>query len=208
MYRYLPLLAFLFFSCLSAKEAIPYYGEADVHRQAIIRHQAEMNEWFADPERSPLTAEDRTKFESLDFFPIAYKYQVKARFVATPDAQPFEMPTTTDRLPEYKQYGELHFELDGTSLKLNVYKNLELTDRKYRDYLFIPFRDQTSGVESYGGGRYLDLEIPKDDNWVIDFNRSYNPYCAYNDRYSCPIPPAENTLEVSIFAGVKAYDKH
>jgi uncharacterized protein (DUF1684 family) len=71
--------------------------------------------------------------------------------------------------------------------------------------LFLPFTDLTSGVESYGGGRYIDMEVQKGNTWTIDFNKGYNPYCAYNEKYSCPIPPAENDLKVEVKAGVKKY---
>jgi uncharacterized protein (DUF1684 family) len=82
--------------------------------------------------------------------------------------------------------------------------------KEYKKYLFIPFRDLTSGKESYGGGRYIDTEIPAGETLILDFNRAYNPYCAYSHRYSCPIPPEENTLKVEIRAGEKVpvgYDK-
>lgn len=207
MHRSILLFLVLFSSCFSAKE-LPFYSDSPKHQKAILKHQKEMNDWFSDPERSPMTAEDRSHFEGLDFFPISEKYQIQAKLVRTPGEPQFEMPTTTDRLPVYQKFGELHFELDGQAHKLNVYKSIGLTDREYRKYLFLPFRDKTSGVESYGGGRYLDLQIPKGDMIVIDFNRCYNPYCAYNDKYSCPIPPVENTLDIEILAGVKAFENH
>ncbi|MCB0475507.1 MAG: DUF1684 domain-containing protein, partial [Flavobacteriaceae bacterium] len=100
------------------------------------------------------------------------------------------------------------FELNGQSLKLHVYQNQELIKQaEYENHIFIPFTDLSSGNESYGGGRYIDLEIPRGDTLVIDFNKAYNPYCAYNHKYSCPIPPRENSLPVAIHAGVKAF-KH
>ena len=81
-------------------------------------------------------------------------------------------------------------------------------DPEYSNHLFIPFNDITNGVETYDAGRYIDLEIPKGDTIIIDFNKAYNPYCAYNDGYSCPIPPEENNLEVEVKAGVMAFEKH
>lgn len=95
----------------------------------------------------------------------------------------------------------MKFTLNGKALELNVYqsrKNYQ-TDKR----LFLLFTDLTSGNESYGGGRYIDLRIPDDDEVILDFNKSYNPYCAYNYNYSCPIPPAENHLDISVKAGVK-----
>jgi uncharacterized protein (DUF1684 family) len=79
---------------------------------------------------------------------------------------------------------------------------------KYKNHIFVPFTDLTTGSESYGGGRYVDLELPFSDKVIIDFNRAYNPYCAYNHKYSCAIPPEENHLNVAIKAGVKAFANH
>lgn len=116
------------------------------------------------------------------------------------------MKTTTSRLPIYKEYGKLHFKLNNKSFTLHVYQNEDLVKKKgYEDYLFIPFTDLTSGEESYGGGRYLDMRIGDLTNPYIDFNLSYNPYCAYNSKYSCPIPPKENFINFRIEAGVKDF---
>jgi uncharacterized protein (DUF1684 family) len=116
------------------------------------------------------------------------------------------MKTSTGRLPEYVKYGELHFTLSGKTHVLTVYQNLELVQKpEYKDYLFIPFMDETNGFDTYGGGRYLDFRIPADTTATLDFNMAYNPYCAYSPHYSCPIPPAENHLQVKILAGEKSY---
>jgi len=119
------------------------------------------------------------------------------------------MKTTTDRLPIYRKYGEARFKLGGKDQVLSIFQNLGLMeDPEYEDYLFVPFTDETNGSESYGGGRYLDVEMPEGDRMIINFNKAYNPYCAYNAKYSCPIPPAENHLDIEVKAGVKAYDEH
>ena len=116
------------------------------------------------------------------------------------------MKTSTDRKPMYVKYGELSFVLKGESFKLNVYRNIELSKKEeYKDYLFLPFSDATSGKESYIGGRYIDLRVPKGKSIAIDFNKAYNPYCAYNSQYSCPIVPLENDLDIAIEAGVKKF---
>lgn len=177
--------------------------------EELTAFQKELNEKYADPEKSPLKEKDRLNFKSLDFFPFDENFKVTAKFVRTENEEPFEMPTTTDRLPVYVKYGEVHFEIDGTPLMLNIYQNVELVKKeKYKDYLFLPFTDETNGVESYGGGRYIDLKIPEGNTVILDFNESYNPYCAYNDKYSCPIPPVENHLKVQIKAGVMGFEKH
>lgn len=168
--------------------------------------QKKLNISYADSSKSPLTEQDLKAFTSLDFYPIDQKYIVNAQFVRVKNAKVFEMKTTTDRLPKYKKYGTLYFELEGKQLSLNVYQNLDLIKKPgYEDYLFLPFSDLTCGKESYIGGRYIDLRIPEGRTVEIDFNKAYNPYCAYNHKYSCPIVPLENDLEIEIKAGVKKF---
>lgn len=177
------------------------------YESEISGWQDEMNSEFKNPKESPLTNEGLKIFETLDFYSIDKKYRVSAKFERTPYEPVFGMVTTTSRLPEYKKFGVASFSIDGKVLKLNVYQNQKLINTKgYEDYLFVPYIDVTSGETSYSGGRYIDLRIPEEDIIVIDFNKSYNPYCAYNHKYSCPIPPVENTLDIKIEAGVKAYN--
>jgi uncharacterized protein (DUF1684 family) len=173
---------------------------------AIEKFQKDLNTEFADAKTSPLTVEDLTVFKTLDFYPINENFFVVAKFIRTENEKPFEMKTSTDRKPMYVKYGEAHFEIYGKSFKLNVYSNIELLKKEeYKDYLFLPFSDLTSGKESYIGGKYIDLKTPKGDTIVIDFNTSYNPSCAYNHRYSCPKVPLENDLNIEINAGVKKF---
>lgn len=174
--------------------------------QSIWDFQKAMNAKFNNPEKSPLTVEDRMEFKKLDFFDIDTSFTITAQFIRTPSEAPFLMPTTTERRPVYVKYGEAHFTMKGKKVKLNLYQNQELTqDPEYVDYLFLPFTDLTNGDSSYGGGRYIDIRIPPGDSLVIDFNKAYNPYCAYNGKYSCPIPPAENYLGIAITAGEKKF---
>lgn len=168
--------------------------------------QKKINEEYADAKTSPLMQEDLKTFKSLDFYPINSKYFVIAKFEKAENEKVFEMKTTGTRTPKYIKYGTLYFTIDGVSLKLNVYRNIELSKTKeYKDHLFLPFSDLTSGKESYIGGRYIDLKIPKGKTMAIDFNQAYNPYCAYNHKYSCPLVPLENDLNVEIKAGVKTF---
>ena len=168
--------------------------------------QKKLNVEFADATKSPLTEKDRTDFKGLDFFPIDKAFTVEAKFTKSKNEKSFEMKTTTDRMPLYVKYGEVSFTINGENFKLNVYQNLELIKRPgFKKHLFLPFSDLTSGNETYGGGRYIDLEIPKGKTITIDFNQAYNPYCAYNPKYSCPIVPAENELLTNVNAGVKKF---
>lgn len=168
--------------------------------------QYEQNIHFADKKTSPLTKEDFITFSSLEFFPINKALRIKAEFVRTPNEKPFDMLTTTSRLAKYVKYGIARFTIQDKKYQLTIYQNQKLKDKaEYKNHLFLPFNDLTNGNESYDGGRFIDLEIPKENTIIIDFNQAYNPYCAYNYKYSCPIPPKENFLDVEIHAGVKKF---
>jgi len=188
---------------------LPFFSESQNDSSAlkeILAFRNDLNSFYADTSQSPLLKEDRMVFKGLDFYPINIDYRIKAKFVRTPKEKPFKMLTTTDRRPDYVKFGEIHFSLMGKQFKLNIYQNLQLIKKPgFEKHLFLPFTDLTNGRETYGGGRYIDLLIPDDNSIIIDFNQSYNPYCAYNHRYSCPIPPKENNMEVMVKAGVKAF---
>jgi len=182
------------------------FGQEKFDSASVEKFQKELNTEYADAKTSPLTAEDLAVFKALDFYPINEKFFVTAKFIRTEDEKPFEMKTSTDRKPLYVKYGEAHFSIDGLNYKLNIYRNIELSKKEeYKDYLFLPFSDLTSGNESYIGGKYIDMKTPKGETIVIDFNTSYNPYCAYNPKYSCPKVPLENDLNIEIKAGVKKF---
>ena len=172
----------------------------------VEKFQKELNTEYADAKTSPLTSEDLATFKALEFYPINQKLFVVAKFVRTENEKPFEMKTSTNRKPMYVKFGEAHFDIDGKPFQLNIYQNIELSKKEeYKDYLFLPFSDLTCGKESYIGGKYIDMKTPKGETIVIDFNTSYNPYCAYNPKYSCPKVPLENDLKIEIKAGVKKF---
>lgn len=167
-------------------------------------YRKELNAEYADSARTPLLYEDWQNFTELPFYDIDTAFYVIADFKKAKRQKAFEMKTTTDRKPLYKLYGIATFTLKGETFSLQIYQNQRLKQRKeYKDYLFLPFTDLTGGDGSYPGGRFIDLRIPKGKTIVIDFNKAYNPLCAYNHKYSCPIPPKENHLETRIEAGVK-----
>lgn len=165
--------------------------------------QREINDFFKDASVSPLKKRDLKNFRGLDFFTYDSTYLVTAKLTKTPKEKPFMMLTTTDMMVEYIKYGTVSFELLNNQYSLDIYKNLE--DPNERDNLFLPFLDDTNGNESYGGGRYINLDIPQVDNLIIDFNSAFNPYCVYDEKYSCPIVPRENYLPLEIKAGVKNF---
>ncbi|MDC9722001.1 MAG: DUF1684 domain-containing protein [Urechidicola sp.] len=179
------------------------------HADEIEAYQYEMNVYYSDKKTSPLKKNDLKSFKHLDFFPTDESFRIVATFERTPNEIPFEMQTSTDRLPIYTQYGIATFTINGKELSLRLYQSQSSAlDPDYDGHLFVPFNDLTNGNETYDAGRYIDLSIPEANTIVIDFNKSYNPYCAYNDRYSCPIPPRENNLDVEIKAGVLAFGEH
>ena len=192
-------LAFSFTSVAQNEEAI----------KDIEAHRKKQQDDLLDKVKSPLLPADRKKFQGLNYYPIDLKYRVAAKFVRTENMSFFKMKTTTTRLPEYVKYGEVHFTIDGRNLKLEVYQSPDISKLEgYADYLFIPFTDLTNGHETYDVGRYLEFRIPTSEDVIIDFNKCYNPYCSYNPKYSCPIPPEANQLPIAIPVGEKKFKEH
>ena len=174
--------------------------------QDIQAFQSSLNAEFRDPDASPLPDRYRKNFESLDFFAPDTNYRIWARFILTPNAMPFAMPTTTSRTSTEVLYGLAELEIRDTMIQLELYRNVAGEPETAKDDLFLPFLDTTNGEDTYTGGRYLDLPIPESDSILIDFNKAYNPYCVYNKKYSCPIVPKVNAIPVAIEAGVKDFE--
>lgn len=173
-------------------------SESDVLEKRKI-HAEELR----DSTMGVLNAEEISEFGGLDYFEFTSTFQIEATFTKKKGRR-FKMPTSTDRLPIYRRYGLIQFTINDSLYELEVYQNMAIRKEKgFKDYLFIPFRDNTSRNETYGGGRYLDVRIPDGKTLLLDFNLAYNPYCAYSYRYSCPVPPKVNTLNVGIRAGEK-----
>jgi uncharacterized protein (DUF1684 family) len=175
-------------------------------------YQQTLNASYKDATTSPLKKKDLKNFKGLDFFPVDSSFIVIAKLEKIANAPTFEMATTTSRKPLYKEYGTLTFSLKEKDRKLTIYQSQEdLNDEKYKEYLFLPFTDDTSGEESYGGGRYMDV-LMTDENTdgtiLLNFNNTYNPYCAYNEKYSCPLTPRKNHLDAEIKAGIMVFEKH
>jgi uncharacterized protein (DUF1684 family) len=168
--------------------------------------QKEMNTSFKSYTESPLEEYHRIKFKRLPFFRINKRLAINASWVRCSDSSWFEMETTTNRRPIYRKFAKLSFCHKGEKYSLTAFQPQKTYSKKgYENYLFIPFGDATNGNKSYGGGRYVEVEYRNADFLLLDFNKSYNPYCAYSNRYSCPKVPFENILNITINAGVK-YD--
>lgn len=151
-----------------------------------------------DPERPQIK-----HFEHLLYYPPDRRYAVRARLERFPEMKPLKITTTRKLEKTFYRYGKLRFRLDGKDLELTALKtSLEGPDAKY---LFVPFKDDTNGRETYEVGRFIDLEEPEGDEVTLDFNRCYNPLCNYSPAYNCPLPPLENILDAAVPAGEKAY---
>lgn len=174
--------------------------------KGIKKERKVKNIEFKEDEKSPLSLDERKQFRGLRYFKPNQSYQLNAKLIKEEVPDTILMKTTTERLPVYVVYGKAYFTIDSINFSLTVYRNVGLMNKPgYEDYLFIPFTDETNGEETYGGGRYIDARITPGDNILIDFNRSYNPYCVYSKKYSCPIPPSENHIKARIVAGEKNY---
>lgn len=174
----------------------------------IKKFQKELNAEYLNPKETPLRGDNFKNFKQHPFFPINLKYRITAKFQKTENAEPFDLPTSSGKTKPYREFGKATFQLDGKSYILTLYQSLDLIkQKKYKDHLFLPFRDATNEKETYGGGKYLDLTVPKGKTIILDFNKSYHPYCAYNAYdYNCPVVPEENKLLVEIRAGVMYED--
>lgn len=172
-----------------------------------FRHQKD--QFFATSPDAPIPAHERQQFEGLRYFEPDLSYRVEAELVRFDTPEIVQLGTTTGRISQHYRYGEVRFTLDGQPCRLTVYKSVDADgeDAEADRELFLPFRDATSGKESYGAGRYLELEEGSagPGRVVIDFNLAYSPWCAYSDLYSCVLPPAENTLSVPVCAGERSY---
>ena len=168
----------------------------------ITALRGEKDAYFRDDPDSPIPADKRANFKGLIYYSPDLTYRVKARLDRYDRPEPTMVVTSKGTKQAYMKHGTFTFQLQGMTLRLAVYKSAE---DPFARSLFIPFSDETSGAETYNAGRYLDLEEQGGDEYELDFNLAYNPYCAYNDQYTCPIPPRENKLPVKILAGEKNY---
>jgi uncharacterized protein (DUF1684 family) len=162
----------------------------------LERFRTQKDEFFATHPQSPLTPEQRDEFDGLKYFPEEPKLRFELSIEEFDVKENVQIITSTGDLREYERFGKVHFNVDGEDAELTIYS----TEHGF----FVPFVDSQAGIETYGAGRYLDPEMLPNGKLELDFNLAYNPYCAYNEMYSCPLPPAENRLSVAIKAGEKS----
>jgi uncharacterized protein (DUF1684 family) len=181
----------------------------DDYVKSIEAMRREKDYFFKEDSDSPIPQTFREKFKGLAYFPVDPKYRVRARLIKNPNPERVVLATSKGIPREMVRYGVFEFEIDGKKQRLEAYKSVPQPGHHHEsESLFVPFRDATSGKETYGAARYLDIEERPTDEYLIDVNLAYNPYCAYSDDYVCPFPPRENWLSIPIRAGEKNLPLH
>lgn len=193
----LAVIGIIFYSLNDTKLDISTYSAQ------INKARKEKNSSFRMSENSPLATPDKAKFDSLKYYSPDLAFVINASVSRNEKPDTVALQMTDNRTEKYLNWGKANFEIEKNPQQLTIYLKATGTDST----LFIPFTDLTNGRETYGGGRYLDAPIPKLNvaELKLDFNTAYNPFCAYNNAYSCPVPPADNRLKIGIPAGEKSY---
>lgn len=175
----------------------------DNYIKPLLQERQDKDLSFRTRANSPFTDENRRNFKNLVYYEPNMGYCVKAKVEAVPEPDTLHMPMTNGTTDPYLRYATATFKLEGQEQRLTLYKKID----GEKEELFVPFTDKTNGFETYGGGRYLDVPFEEGAKTVVlDFNRAYSPYCAFNSEYVCPVPPKENRLNVAIPVGEKTYN--
>jgi uncharacterized protein len=174
----------------------------EVYQEKIEAERERQYKFIRFNVESPLTEEQKRDFKELNFYPIDPNYKVKARLIPVENRKVREVPMTDGSVERYIEHSYAEFELGGKTNRLLLLQSVSESDMRN---FFLAFADETSGRETYGGGRYINARQDGKNSITIDFNLAYNPYCAYNPDYACPLPPKENILNISIQAGEKNY---
>ena len=163
----------------------------------LVELRKQKDDFFARHPQSPLTPSQRRNFKNLDYFPETPELRFELPIERFSDKHAIRIQTSTGDFQEYQKYGKIRFTVDGQQMELTIYAN--------EQGFFLPFIDSLAGSETYPAGRYLEPELLPNGKFLIDFNQAYNPYCAYNEHWSCPLTPFENRLKVAIRAGEKIF---
>jgi len=178
----------------------------DEYVKSVEFLRREKDHYFREDPYSPIPPRIRASFHGLDYFPVDGAYRLRVRLNRYPEAKPVILATSKGVPREMVRFGYFEFEVNGVPQRLDVYKARPMPGHHLEETsLFVPFRDATSGKETYGAARYLDLEENPSGEYILDFNMAYNPYCAYSEDYICPFPPRENWLTAPIRAGEKNF---
>lgn len=196
--RHYFILLFILYSCSSNKTI-------SLYKEALNEYRETYKNGFLNNTRSPLTAED---LPYLDFFDADKNWKLNCTCQKVTDAKPFEMPTYSGVTRTYILHSLASCNYKQRTITLQLYKNIhQPVNPVYKNNLFLPFKDFTNNESTYGGGRYINLQDTDiiDNKIEIDFNKSYNPWCAYSDGFNCPIPPKENHINLDVLAGEKNF---
>ena len=165
----------------------------------LTDYRKEKDDFFASDPQSPLTQKQQKDFKGLHYYPENPDLRFKLEIQELSEKEIVSIQTSTGEVRSYERFGTIKFSVDGVPVTLTVYRT---------GYgFFLPFVDSMAGKETYPAGRYLEIEAIEDKKYIVDFNMAYNPYCAYNERWSCPITPAENRLQITVKAGEMLYHK-
>ena len=180
-----------------------FFNEGN-YTKPLLQERVDKDLSFRGQANSPFTDAERRSFKNLVYYEPKPEYRIKVELEALPKQDTLLMPLTNGSYEPYMRYALAKFEVQGQPQELMLYKKITEAEEQ----LFVPFTDKTNGFETYGGGRYLDVPFKEGAKTVVlDFNRAYSPFCAYNPDYVCPVPPKDNRLSVAIPAGEKAYEK-
>ena len=170
-----------------------------INTDQLKKQREEKDNFFKNSPHSPLTEQQRLTFKKLSYFPPNYQFSFQVELVKYSQQDMIRILTSKGIEQEYIRYGYVEFEVSSVTCVLSVYK------QPNSDYMFVPFKDKTNGIETYGSGRYVELEKISANVFSLDFNVAYNPFCAYNDNWVCPLTPFENHLKAEIRAGEKNF---
>lgn len=174
-------------------------------KKQIEREREQKDKYFKSHPRSPIPPSERKDFDGLNYYPVKPELRFELKLHEHKEKKKIKVSDSHGGKQEYLRWGEFRFKIDGDEVVLQVYKSDSGEKR-----LWVPFKDETNGEETYGAGRYIDLEPSrhkKDGKWILDLNQAYNPSCAYNEKYVCPFIPTENWLKVKMEAGEKKFKK-
>lgn len=173
--------------------------------EETLQERRDKDSFMRLDEQSPIKDEEKKSFPGLNYFDPDPDWKIEARVKENEEKELIVLPTSDDKQKPFKKWGYAVFEKEGKEYRLLL---LEAAFGVEDEGLFLPFSDATSARETYGAGRYLDPEMPKNKKITLDFNKAYNPYCAYSDEYSCPFPPEENILPLAVTAGEKTFENY
>jgi len=182
-----------------------FWGNQDqtTYIKQIAKEREEKDHFMKTSTESPF-GEGRGNFTALNYYPVDPKYKIVADLTPVKEKNVVVLTTSDGKEERYIEYAYAEFDFNGLHNKLLILEMMEMGP--FRGKLFLAFGDETSGDETYGAGRYLDVVKVKGSQTItLDFNNAYNPYCAYGGKYSCPFPPAENLLKIAVQAGEKTY---